>query len=143
MEEIDDLVSALRGADGGERLRAARVLKGIAEREPARLAGHARVLVRAALDPGATDVRTRWQMTIVLGCLPLKGRDRLAVVDWLWERLEDASGLQRTFSMQALFDLSLADAGLRERVMAVVRRFAEEGTAAMRARARRLMREGG
>jgi hypothetical protein len=47
--------------------------------------------------------------------------------------------LNRTMAMQGLVDLSEDDAGLRARVMVVVREFLESGTPAMQARARRLL----
>ena len=77
----------------------------------------------------ATDVRVQWNLSIVLGRLPLKGRDKAVVVDLMFERLRDKSGLNRTVAMQALMDLSEKDAALRARVMPIVRE-ALEGMAA-------------
>jgi hypothetical protein len=57
----------------------------------------------------------------------------------MFERLQDKSGLNRTMAMQALMDLSVGDKALRARVMPFVLEFVEEGTPAMRARARRLL----
>jgi len=57
----------------------------------------------------------------------------------MFERLRDRSGLNRTMAMQALMDLSEEDAKLRARVLPVVREALEGGTAAMRARARKLL----
>ena len=139
--EVAALVGELRDGSAAEALRAARGLKKIAETEPGLLAGYEKALLKAALRMDEAGLQTRWQLTIVLGKLTLKGRDRLAAVDWLWERLRDESALERTFAMQALFELSGGDRELRGRVMVVVREFAATGTAAMRARARRLMRE--
>jgi len=63
-------------------------------------------------------------------------------VELMFERLRDKSGLNRTMAMQALVDLSEDDAKLRARVMPIVREFLENGTPAMRARAKRLLAAG-
>ena len=57
----------------------------------------------------------------------------------MFERLRDASGLNRTMAMQALMDLSEGDERLRARVLPIVRESLEGGTPAMRARARKLL----
>ena len=136
-------VEALQGRDSATVLEAARALKKIAEQHPEQLAPFKRKLIKAAMSEVGpfTDVRTRWQLTIVLGALPLSGNERLAAVDWLFERLRDESGLQRTVSMQALFDLSTSDPPLRERALTIAREFAANGTPAMRARARKLLKQ--
>jgi hypothetical protein len=84
-------------------------------------------------------VRVQWNLSIVVGRLPLKGADKALAVELMFERLRDKSGLNRTMAMQALMDLSEDDAGLRARVMPVVRESLEGGTPAMRARARKLL----
>ena len=132
-----ELVRRLRDKDKAVVERAARTLKKISEANAARLLQWRKALIEEAFR--AADVRVQWKMTIVLGRLPLKGRDKAVVVDLMFERLRDKSGLNRTMAMQALMDLSEDDAGLRARVMPIVREFLEDGTPAMKARARRLL----
>ena len=69
----------------------------------------ARALVEEAFR--AADVRAQWNLSLVLGRLPLGGRDKAVVVDLMFERLRDRSGLNRTCALQALMDLSANDAG--------------------------------
>jgi hypothetical protein len=57
--------------------------------------------------------------------------------------LEDRSSIVKTCAMQGLWELSLQDSGLRSQVLELVRQAARNGTAAMRARARKLMAEPG
>jgi hypothetical protein len=95
-------------------------------------------LLSAAFE--ARDVRVQWNLSIVLGRLPLKGRDEDLAVELMFERLRDKSGLNRTMAMQALMDLSAADGALRRHVIPVVLEFVEHGTSAMRARARKLLK---
>jgi hypothetical protein len=132
-----ELVRRLREKDKAVVERAARTLKKISEADAARLLQWRKALIGEAFR--AADVRVQWNMTIVLGRLPLKGQDKAVVVDLMFERLRDKSGLNRTMAMQALMDLSEQDAKLRVRVMPIVREFLENGTPAMRARARRLL----
>ena len=125
--------------DGDKRVveRAARTLKKIAERDAGALYSWRKALLREAF--GAVDVRVQWNLSIVLGRLPLRGSDKGLAVELMFERLRDGSGLNRTMAMQALMDLSEGDEGLRARVMPIVREALEGGTPAMRARARKLL----
>jgi hypothetical protein len=131
------LVALLREKDKPTVERAARTLKKISEANAATLFPWRKALLEEAFRAG--DVRVQWNLTIVLGRLPLKGRDKALAVDLMFERLQDNSGLNRTMAMQALMDLSEDDAKLRARIMPIVREFLENGTPAMRARAKRLL----
>jgi hypothetical protein len=133
-----ELVRALRNKDKAAVERAARTLKKISEADAAALYAWRNKLLAEALR--ATDVRVQWNLSIVLGRLPLKGADKALAVELMFERLRDKSGLNRTFALQALMDLSANDAALRARAMPIVREFMEYGTPAMKARARRLMK---
>jgi hypothetical protein len=132
-----ELVGRLRDEDKVVVERAARSLKKIAERDGAALFAWRKRLLAEAFR--AVDIRVQWNLTIVVGKLPLKGADKALAVELMYERLGDGSGLNRTMAMQGLMDLSDGDAGLRERVMVLVREFVESGTPAMRARARKLL----
>jgi len=133
----EGLVRGLRDEDKGRVERAARTLKKISERDAGALYAWRKALLQEAFE--AVDVRVQWNLSIVLGRLPLKGADRAVVVELMFERLGSASGLNRTMAMQALMDLSVGDEGLRGRVMPIVREALEGGTPAMRARARKLV----
>ncbi len=133
-----ELVKRLRDEDKAVVERAARTLKKVSEADSARLLRWSKALIEEAFLAG--DVRVQWNLTIVLGRLPLKGQDKALVVDLMFERLRDKSGLNRTMAMQALMDLSEEDAKLRGRVVPIVREFLENGTPAMRARAKRLLK---
>jgi hypothetical protein len=133
----EGLVQGLRDGDKRVVERAARTLKKIAERDAGALYAWRKALLKEALRAG--DVRVQWNLSIVLGRLPLKGADKALAVELMFERLGDRSGLNRTMAMQALMDLSEGDAGLRARVLPLVRESLEGGTPAMRARARKLL----
>ena len=132
-----ELVRELRSDDKAVVERAARTLKKISEADTQALYEWRKALLTEAFR--AKDVRVQWNLSIVLGRLRLKGREKALAIELMYERLLDASGLNRTMAMQALMDLSEQDRPLRARVMPVVLEFLEEGTPAMRARARRLL----
>jgi len=132
-----ELVRRLRDKDKAVVERAARTLKKISERDRAALMAWRKVLLAEAFR--VVDVRVQWNLSIVLGRLPLKGQDKALAVELMFERLRDKSGLNRTMAMQALMDLSEQDAALRSSVMPIVLNFVENGTPAMKARARRLL----
>jgi len=131
------LVRLLRDQDRAVVERAARTLKKIAEHDGTALYAWRKKLLDEAFR--ATDVRVQWNLSIVIGKLPLKGADKALAVELMFERLRDKSGLNRTMAMQALVDLSENDATLRARVVPIVMESLESGTPAMRARARKLM----
>ena len=136
-EVRSQLVRQLRGKDKAVVERAARTLKKISETDASALHAWRKALLAEAFR--AADVRVQWNLSIVLGRLPLKGQDKSLAVELMFERLRDKSGLNRTFAMQALMDLSENDTALRQRVMPIVRESLVHGTPAMRARARRLL----
>jgi hypothetical protein len=131
------LVQQLRDKDKATAERAARTLKRIAEADASALYFLRKPLLNEAFL--ASDVRVQWNLSIVLGRLPLKGADKALAVELMFERLRDPSGLNRTMAMQALMDLSANDTALRARVMPVLVEALEAGTPAMRARARKLL----
>jgi hypothetical protein len=137
MEDPTKLIATLKSADSAAAERAARTLRKLAERDPASLSPWRSDLLKLAIS--AQDLRLRWNLVSILGKLPLSPSQRAIATDWLFERLEDASPFTRTFALQALFDLSLVDSPLRTRVLPIAQQFADNGTAAMRARARKLL----
>jgi hypothetical protein len=138
MTDPADLIRTLRLGDKASAERAARALKHISEADPTALYAWRRKLLQIAF--AVQDVRVQWNLTIVIGRLPLRGADKGVAIDLMFERMRHPSGLNRTFALQALFDLSANDAQLRTRVLPLVHEALESGTPAMRARARRLLK---
>jgi hypothetical protein len=141
MDDVSAMLAVLRRRDHPGAEDAARSLRKLAEREPHALIPHAAEVLKLAM--AEQDLRVRWNLIQVLGKIPLKPVQRGVAVDWLFERLRDASPFTRTFALQALYDLSCEDESLRGRWKLVAREFAENGTAAMRARARKLLKANG
>ena len=137
-ETLGHLVSALRDDRTVVAIRAANALKKVQAAQPTLLMPHARALLRACAE--CEDLRTRWNLTIVIGGLPLRGRDKALAVDLLFEALRSESRLLRTFALTGLVNLACADCALRIRVRPIVQHSLEAPSAAMRARARKLLK---
>ena len=134
---LQRLISDLGSSEAEVAEPASRALRVRAERDPGSLSSFRKNILNLAI--AASDLRVRWNLILVLGRLPLTPGQRALAVDWLFERLGDASSFTRTFTLQALFDLSSADSSLRARLLPIAQEFTATGTAAMRARARRLL----
>ena len=122
--------------------RAARSLKKISEQYPTLLYPNRKVLLREATR--AQDVRVQWNLTIVIGRLPLRGRDKALAIELFFDRLRDAGSLNRTFTLQALVDLSENDRALRQRILPLILEAAEgssSNTPAIQARAKKLLKQ--
>jgi hypothetical protein len=133
---VADMVEALGDERGVVVVRAANALKKVQAEKAELVAPFAKKILRAAME--CEELFAQWSLTIVVGGLPLRGRDKALAVELMFEALRSQSGLLRTMAMQALVDLSADDAALRRRVRPIVEEFRENGTAAMRARARKL-----
>jgi hypothetical protein len=134
---VEELVAAL----GDERIvvqhRAANALKKIQRSKPSLVAPFAKQLLRKAIE---TDhLHTRWSLTIIVGELPLRGRDKALAVDLMFEALSSRSALQRVFALQALANYAQDDAALRRRVQPILKSALTDSSAAIRARARKLI----
>jgi hypothetical protein len=136
--DIPALLNLLASPHLPTAIRAARDLRWLSESDPAALYPHRKPLIRCAMN--TQDLRVRWNLITAVGHLPLKGSDHALVIDWLFTCLDDPSGLVRTKSLQALFDLSATHPTLRTRILPFAHRFLESGTPAMRARARHLVK---
>ena len=134
---LQELIAALDDPRPCVLARAANALKKVQAKEARALDPFAGKLVKTAL---ACPVReARWNLVLLLGKLPLHGRDRALAIELLFEAFSDSSALVRTFAMQALADLGQQDPALRRRVRPVVEWALTTGTAAMQARARKLL----
>jgi len=133
---VAELVDALSDKRGVVVVRAANALKKIQAQKAELVAPFAKKILRAGM--GCDELFAQWSLALVVGGLPLKGRDKALAVELMFEWLRSESGLLRTLAMQALVDLSAEDLALRRRVRPIVEEFRENGTPAMRARARKL-----
>jgi len=139
------LVAQLVDAIDDERTvvphRAANALKKIQRSNPELLHPFTKQILRHALE--IEHMHTRWNLTIILGELPLRGRDKALAVDLMFETLASRSALQRAFALTALANYAHIDPTLRARVQPILQRALTDNSAAIRARARKLMKQSG
>jgi hypothetical protein len=81
----------------------------------------------------------RWHLAAMLPRLQLSPAEQRRAVAIFVQYLGDKSSIVKTFALQGLFDLSLRDRALRPRLEELLRSAQRAGTAAMRARARKLL----
>jgi hypothetical protein len=137
------LVAELVGALNDQRTvvahRASNALKKIQRSKPELLEPFAKRILQRALH--TEHMHTRWSLTIILGELPLRGRDKSLAVDLMFEALSSSSALQRTFALTALANYAQNDTALRNRVRPILQRALTDPSAAIGARARKLIRQ--
>ena len=87
----------------------------------------------------AVQPELRWHLAQIIPRLELRREERLRAAAALHDYLADRNSIVRTFAMQALADLAEQDASLRAEVLDLIRQLTKSGTAAMRARGRKLL----
>jgi len=133
---LRELLAALRSASRLVTTRAANALKKVAKSRPDLLAPRARSLLRAATE--CEDLKTRWNLILVIGSLPLQRSERALAVELLFEALASRSAFLCTFAITGLANLAADDPALRKRVQPIVHKALQDPSPAIRARARKL-----
>lgn len=131
-----------RGLSSGNRLirmRAADAIEKITLARPHLLRGRARKVLELA--SRAEEKEFRWHMALLLPRLALSRSQRMAAVDILHDYLRDRSSIVKTFAMQSLADLTREDRSLMSRVLPLIEKLTQDGTPAMRARGRMLLKQ--
>jgi HEAT repeat protein len=131
------LMRGLWDEDPLVRMRAADAAEKVTRAHPKLLTRYKRELF--GLMGESEQIEVRWHLAAMITRLPLHGAERELAVDLLHGYLEDRSAIVRTFALQALFDLAKDDAGMRPGVIELLRQATRTGTAAMRARSRKLL----
>jgi hypothetical protein len=131
-----ELFECLRARNIYVRWRAADAIGKVTVQRPELLQPYKTRLIRLAST--AEQNALRWHFALLFGRLQLTKRERAIVLDILLSYLDDRSSIVRTFAMQGLADLAMADASLRDRLTPVIRHCAATGSPAMKARGRKL-----
>ena len=126
----EDPIVRMRSADAAEKITSTR---------PELLKSRKQELL-GLLDE-AEQIELRWHLALMVPRLTLSGPDRERAAGALKRYLEDRSSIVKTFALQGLVDLAKQDASLREPVRRILEERLRAGTAAMKARARKLLKE--
>ena len=126
----DDLIVRMRAADAAEK---------VSDRKPELLKSYKAELLGLLAE--TDQIELRWHLAQMIPRLRLTQVERRRAAEALQLYLQDRSSIVRTFALQALTDLSRDDAALRPGVREILEQSAVTGTAAMKARARKLLKE--
>ena len=118
-------------------MRCADVAEKVSVAHPEWLKRHKQALLSFASTVQEKEVR--WHMAQMIPRLELSPSEKRRAVALLFKYLEDGSQIVKTFSMQALFEMSAADAKLRARVIPILNDAVRNGSPAVRSRAKKLL----
>lgn len=134
-----DLISCLWNEDPIVRMRAADAAEKVTVKRPELLQPHKQELLGLLAE--AEQIELRWHLALIVPRLELNGTERQCAAKSLWRYLDDRSSIVKTFALEGLANLARQDAGLRETVKRTIEESLRTGTAAMKARARKLLKE--
>ncbi len=132
-----ELIAELWSGDALVRMRAADAVEKVTRENPGILAGYKKELLGLLLETEQQELR--WHLAVMVPRLALNEKDRRDVTSALASYLEDRSSIVKTFALQGLADLAEKSGRGRDEVMEILHSAMRNGTAAMKARARKLL----
>jgi hypothetical protein len=87
------------------------------------------------------QIELRWHLALMVPRLELNATERQRAAKTLWRYLDDRSSIVKTFALQGLAELAKQDPSLRETVKQTLEVSLQTGTAAMKVRARKLLKK--
>ena len=136
-----ELIECMWDEDAVVRMRAADAAEKVSRVKPELLKPHRRELLGLLAE--AEQIELRWHLAAMVPRLALTAGERSRAVAALEHYLEDRSSIVKTFALQGLADLARREPGLRARVKLILEESLASGTAAMKARARKLIKDVG
>lgn len=131
------LVAGLWSEDVLVRMRAADAAEKVTRTKRELLQPHKKELLGLMAEEKQQEVR--WHLAAMIPRMDLSAKERKIAADSLYAYLDDRSSIVRTFALQGLADLAESDARMRATVIELLREAARSGTAAMKARSRKLL----
>jgi hypothetical protein len=138
-DRAGELVESLWDSDAVVRMRAADALEKVSRERAEWIEPFKANLLGLMAETGQQEVR--WHLAAIVPRLKLAESERRRVLEILRTYLEDCSSIVKTFAMQGMWDLAEQDAALRPGVVDLFGELTRTGTAAMRARGRKLLLE--
>jgi hypothetical protein len=139
-KRFPELIQCLWDEDPIVRMRAADAAEKVTVTRPELLNPHKQELLGLLAE--AEQIELRWHLALMVPRLSLTSPERHRAATSLLRYLEDrsSSSIVKTFALQGLADLARQDASLREQAKQAIEESLRTGTAAMKARARKLMK---
>jgi len=138
-ERFPELLKCLWEEDPVIRMRAADAAEKVTLTHPELLNPHKQELL-GLLDE-AQQIELRWHLALMVPRVTLSAQERARAAASLQRYLEDRSSMVKTFALQGLADFARQDAQLREPAQRIIEESLRTGTAALKARARKLLKE--
>ena len=138
-KRFTELIQCLWDEDSLVRMRAADAAEKVTVTRPELLHPHKQELLGLLAE--AEQIDLRWHLAQLVPRLDLSARERERAAANLQRYLEDRSSIVKTCAMQGLADLARQDPSLRDTAKQVAEESLRTGTAAMKARARKLLKE--
>ena len=135
---FDVVANALTHDDALLQSRAIHVVERVTQMQPALLQPLKERLLHELPQTKLWEVRA--QLCVLLPRLDLTPNERAQAVAVAQQFLGDKRSLVRTFAMQTLFDLAQQDGAIHAEVRTIIEALTVNGTAAMRARGRKLLK---
>jgi len=136
--QFPQLMKCLWSENPVVRMRAADAAEKISSQKPELLRHYKEELL--GLLEETTQQEMRWHLAALIPRLPLTEGEIGRAWAALTRYLNDRSSIVKTFALQGLADLARLDPALRESAKNLIEDAARAGTAAMKARARKLLR---
>ena len=136
-ERFRALIDGLFAEDEVVAMRCADAIEKISLQHPDWLRPHAKLFLKRAAGPALPEIR--WHMAQILPRLSFTPSQRARAIDLLMRYLEDKSAFVRVSAMQALAEMSEHDSRLGKSIVPLIRETMQRGTAAVRARGRKLL----
>lgn len=133
------LIECLWSDDPKVRMRAADAAEKVSVVRPKLLKPYKTELL--GLLNEAEQIELRWHLALIVPRLDLSGPQRVRAAAALHRYLEDRSSIVKTFALEGLAGLARQDASLRGTAKRILEESLRTGTAAMKARARKLLKE--
>jgi hypothetical protein len=134
-----NLIAGLWSEDPVVRMRAADAAEKVTRERREILQPYKKELL--GLMAEARDKEMRWHLAVMVPRLRLSAKERNVAFDALYAYLADPSSIVKTFALQGMADLAREDAATRETIVEILREAERRGTAAMKARSRKLLAE--
>jgi hypothetical protein len=134
-----ELIECLWHEDPVVRMRAADAAEKVSVKKPRLLDDYKAELLGLLAE--AKQIELRWHLALMVPRLRLTATERRRAAEALQRYLEDRSSIVETFALQGLSDLAQNDARLRSKTKRLVEAAAQSGTPAMKARARKLLKQ--
>jgi len=136
---FESIFAGIFGHDVLVRVRCADIAEKVTREQPGLLQPFRRQLLEDL--PQMEEPEVRWHVAQMLPRLRSLAGDSEKIVELLFSLLRDKSKIVQVSAMQSLWDVAKSDAGLKREVEPLIKQMSINGSPAVRARARRLLKE--